>query len=121
MGGEEAFKQNLDALFNAREDEGTSDMTGLIGQYVQGNEPDQHVPYLYNYTDTPWKTQEIVDEILDEFYLPTPEGIVGNEDVGAMSAWYVMSAPGLLSNHSWGCDLHHWPSSVRQSHHSSGP
>ncbi|MGI9279853.1 MAG: GH92 family glycosyl hydrolase [Endozoicomonas sp.] len=95
MGGEEAFKQNLDALFNAREDEGTSDMTGLIGQYVQGNEPDQHVPYLYNYTDTPWKTQEIVDEILDEFYLPTPEGIVGNEDVGAMSAWYVMSALGF--------------------------
>ncbi|MGF1699507.1 GH92 family glycosyl hydrolase [Photobacterium makurazakiensis] len=95
MGGETAFRENLNALFNAEEQEGTSDMTGLIGQYVHGNEPDQHVPYLYNYTTTPWKTQEYVDQILEEFYLATPEGIVGNEDVGAMSAWYVMSALGF--------------------------
>ncbi|WP_028863244.1 GH92 family glycosyl hydrolase [Psychromonas aquimarina] len=95
MGGEEDFRKNLDGLFNAEEQEGTADMTGLIGQYVHGNEPDQHVPYLYNYTSTPWKTQEYVDQILEEFYLATPEGIVGNEDVGQMSAWYVLSALGF--------------------------
>lgn len=95
MGGEVAFRKNLDALFDAKEQAGTVDMTGLIGQYVHGNEPDQHVVYLYNYTNTPWKTQEYVDQILSEFYFATPEGIVGNEDVGAMSAWYIMSSLGF--------------------------
>ncbi|HIF9224300.1 TPA: GH92 family glycosyl hydrolase [Photobacterium damselae] len=95
MGGEEAFLSNLDALFNAKPLEGTADMTGLIGQYVHGNEPDHHVAYLYNYTSEPWKTQEYVDYILDTFYTTLPNGIIGNEDVGAMSSWYVMSALGF--------------------------
>lgn len=60
-----------------------------------GNEPDHHVPYLYNWTAEPWKTQEIVDQAINEFYHPTHEGLIGNEDVGQMSAWYVMSALGF--------------------------
>ncbi|EAR55140.1 putative alpha-1,2-mannosidase [Photobacterium sp. SKA34] len=95
MGGEEAFLQNLNALFNAKSSGGTADMTGYIGQYIHGNEPDHHVVYLYNFTSEPWKTQEYVDKILHEFYTSKPDGIIGNEDVGAMSAWYVMSAMGF--------------------------
>ncbi|WP_252178024.1 GH92 family glycosyl hydrolase [Endozoicomonas sp. 4G] len=97
MGDEASFRQNLDALFNADPNgiNDTGDMTGKIGQYVQGNEPDHHVPFLYNYTLEPWKTQEYLDQILDTLYLPTPEGIPGNEDVGQMSAWYMMTAMGF--------------------------
>ncbi|MGR5065776.1 GH92 family glycosyl hydrolase [Photobacterium sp. DNB22_13_2] len=97
MGGEQAFLANLNALFNADSDADTSqgDMTGYIGQYVHGNEPDHHVIYLYNYTEEPWKVQEYIDEVMDTFYLPTPEGLIGNEDVGQMSAWYIMSAMGF--------------------------
>ena len=92
-----ASVKNLDALFNADPDGGnnTGDMTGKIGQYVQGNEPDHHVPFLYNYTLEPWKTQEYLDQILDTLYLPTPDGIPGNEDVGQMSAWYMMATMGF--------------------------
>ncbi|WP_028863247.1 GH92 family glycosyl hydrolase [Psychromonas aquimarina] len=97
MGGEQSFLANLNALFNADSDADTSqgDMTGYIGQYVHGNEPDHHVIYLYNYTSEPWKTQEYLDQVMDNFYLPTPEGLIGNEDVGQMSAWYIMSAMGF--------------------------
>lgn len=96
MGGEAAFAANLDATFTAKiTGEETADMSGLIGQVAFGNEPSHHIPYLYNWTDKPWKTQEVVDYILDEMYTATPEGIIGNEDVGAMSAWYVMSAMGF--------------------------
>lgn len=96
MGGEAAFESNLDATFTAKiTGEETADMSGLIGQVAFGNEPSHHIPYLYNWTDSPWKTQEVVDYILDEMYSATPEGIIGNEDVGAMSAWYVMSAMGF--------------------------
>lgn len=96
MGGEGAFKQNLDATFTA-ESQGseTPDMTGLIGQVAFGNEPSHHIPYLYNWTAEPWKTQEMVDYILDTMYSNTPAGVIGNEDVGSMSAWYVMSALGF--------------------------
>ena len=96
MGGEEAFKQNLDATF-AAESQGseTADMTGMMGQVAFGNEPSHHIPYLYNWTSEPWKTQETVDYILDTMYSNTPAGIIGNEDVGSMSAWYVMSALGF--------------------------
>ena len=71
------------------------DITGLIGQYAHGNEPSHHIPYLYQFTDRPWRTQEVLDFILTSFYTPTPDGIIGNEDCGQMSAWYVMNAIGL--------------------------
>ncbi len=99
MGGCEQLEANLDTLFttSSRIDgsEQSADITGLIGQYAHGNEPSHHIAYLYNYTKSPNKGQEILDKILYEFYQPTPEGIIGNEDCGQMSAWYVMSALGF--------------------------
>lgn len=97
MGGEAGFLQNLDALFTANDKADTSqgDMTGYIGQFIMGNEPDHHVPYLYNWTAEPWKTQEYVDQAMKEFFHPTKEGLIGNEDVGQMSAWYIMGALGF--------------------------
>jgi hypothetical protein len=71
------------------------DITGLIGQYAHGNEPSHHIAYLYNLTDSPWKTQTYVRKVLDEFYKPEPDGLIGNEDCGQMSAWYVLSASGI--------------------------
>ncbi len=96
--GETGFLANLNALFSADSNADTSqshDMSGYIGQFVMGNEPDHHVPYLYNWTSEPWKTQEIVHKAMYDFYHPTHEGLIGNEDVGQMSAWYVMSAMGF--------------------------
>ncbi len=98
-GGEEAFTEKLDTLFTtSSEIEGenaSSDITGLIGQYAHGNEPSHHVAYLYNYAGQPWKTQKLVDQILKEFYSSKPDGIIGNEDCGQMSAWYILSAMGF--------------------------
>ncbi len=96
--GKAAFLANLNALFNADSNADTTqshDMSGFIGQFVMGNEPDHHVPYLYNWTSEPWKTQEYVNQAMNEFYHPTQEGLIGNEDVGQMSAWYIMSALGF--------------------------
>ena len=95
--GEESFLKNLDALFTADSNADTSqgDMTGYIGQFIMGNEPDHHVPYLYNWTAEPWKTQQYLDQAMNEFFHPTLEGLIGNEDVGQMSAWYLMSAMGF--------------------------
>jgi predicted alpha-1,2-mannosidase len=98
MGGREAFVRKLDALF-AAESRTTgreqADITGLIGQYAHGNEPSHHMAYLYNYAGEPWKTQSRVRQIMNEFYKPSPDGLVGNEDCGQMSAWYVLSAAGF--------------------------
>ncbi|RXQ04460.1 glycoside hydrolase family 92 protein [Vibrio parahaemolyticus] len=96
MGGDAEFQKNLEATFTA-ESQGTEtpDMSGLIGQVAFGNEPSHHIPYLFNWTAEPWKTQQVVDHILDDMYFAAPEGVIGNEDVGAMSAWYVMSALGF--------------------------
>lgn len=98
-GGEEAFTEKLDTLFTtSSEIEGknaSADITGLIGQYAHGNEPSHHVAYLYNYAGQPWKTQKLVDQILKEFYSSKPDGIIGNEDCGQMSAWYILSAMGF--------------------------
>ena len=98
-GGEKAFTTKLDTLFStSSEIEGenaSSDITGLIGQYAHGNEPSHHIAYLYNYADQPWKTQKLVDQILKEFYSTKPDGIIGNEDCGQMSAWYILSAMGF--------------------------
>ncbi len=97
-GGKKEFAAKLDALFEA--DSKTigrdqPDITGLIGQYAHGNEPSHHIAYLYNYTDEPWKTQYYVRKIMDEFYKPEPDGLIGNEDCGQMSAWYILSALGF--------------------------
>jgi len=67
----------------------------MIGQYAQGNEPSHHMAYLYNYCGAPWKTQQRVRQIMNDFYHDTPDGLIGNEDCGQMSAWYVMSAMGF--------------------------
>jgi len=71
------------------------DITGLIGQYAHGNEPSHHMAYLYNYTNSPHKTAEIVDSILHTLYFNAPDGLSGNEDCGQMSAWYVLSSLGF--------------------------
>jgi predicted alpha-1,2-mannosidase len=100
MGGKQKFALKLDQLFAA--DSKTTgryqaDITGLIGQYAHGNEPSHHMAYLYNYVNQPWKTQFRVRQILDDFYQPEPDGLIGNEDCGQMSAWYVLSAAGFYS------------------------
>jgi len=98
MGGRVKFAAKLDELFTTS-DKLTGrvqpDITGLIGQYAHGNEPSHHIAYLYNYAHEPWKTQKYVRQILDELYKPTPDGLIGNEDCGQMSAWYILSASGF--------------------------
>lgn len=98
MGGKDQFVARLDTLFNTSpkvSEGGVPDMSGLIGQYVQGNEPDQQTPYMYDYGGAPWKTQKVVDTIVDSLYKDAPDGLPGNEDCGQMSAWYVFSALGF--------------------------
>lgn len=98
FGSKEAFIQKLDSLFIAKGDLGkdaSPDISGLIGQYAHGNEPSHHIVYLYSYVGQPWKTAEKVRQILRELYTDQPAGLCGNEDVGQMSAWYVLSALGL--------------------------
>ena len=96
MGGRDAFIGKLDSLFTADsklEGESTSvDISGLIGQYAHGNEPSHHIAHLYNYVGQPWRTQEIVDEVLHTLYFNNPDGLSGNEDCGQMSAWYILNA-----------------------------
>lgn len=97
-GGPEKFEAKLDEMFNS-ESKTTGreqvDVTGLIGQYAHGNEPSHHMAYLYNYVGKPEKTNEKVKFILDNFYTNTPDGLIGNEDCGQMSAWYVLSSIGI--------------------------
>ena len=97
FGGEEQFLQDLDSLFSTTSvvETSLSDITGLIGQYAQGNEPSHHMAYLYSYAGQPWKTQAMVRRILKEMYRNTPEGLCGNEDCGHMSAWYILSSLGF--------------------------
>jgi predicted alpha-1,2-mannosidase len=97
-GGRAKFTRKLDELFTAESKlagREQPDITGLIGQYAHGNEPSHHIAYLYDYAGEAWKTQKTVRRILDEFYKPTPDGLIGNEDCGQMSAWYVLSAMGF--------------------------
>ncbi len=94
------LEKRLDALFKAQSEttgRQQADITGLIGQYAHGNEPSHHIAYLYNYTNAPYKTQEMVHTIRNDFYKNAPDGLIGNEDCGQMSAWYVMSALGLYA------------------------
>ncbi|KEO75582.1 hypothetical protein EL17_00375 [Anditalea andensis] len=98
LGGEEAFISKLDSLFIVEGDmgeEASSDITGLIGQYAHGNEPSHHITYLYAYAGQPYKTAEKTRQIMSTLYSDQIDGLSGNEDVGQMSAWYVLSALGF--------------------------
>ncbi len=99
IGGDKAFEERLDLLFNKelshekiKEHE---DISGLIGQYAHGNEPSHHIAYLYSYAGKPWRTQERIRQIMDTLSSDQPDGISGNDDLGQMSAWYVFSAMGF--------------------------
>jgi predicted alpha-1,2-mannosidase len=95
---EESFIQKLDSLFIVTGDmgeEASPDISGLIGQYAHGNEPSHHIIYMYNYVGQPWKTARLVRQTLTQLYRNDPDGLCGNEDVGQMSAWYILSAIGL--------------------------
>jgi len=101
MGGKDRFSQHLDSLFTmeiddryiAKHEDITRD--GIIGSYVHGNEPGHHIPYLYNWTGYPEKTQSRVRMIMDTMYAPTVDGLCGNDDAGQMSAWYIFSSLGF--------------------------
>ncbi len=99
MGGQEAFGVKLDSLFTTSSEvlgeKASADITGLIGQYAHGNEPSHHIAYMFNSVEKPWRTQEVVSEILNEFYTDQPDGLCGNEDCGQMSAWYLLSSMGF--------------------------
>jgi putative alpha-1,2-mannosidase len=102
MGGNDKFNQKLDSLFIVGHtmDKLTflgqfPDMTGLVGMYTQGNEPAYHIPYLYNYSGQPWKTQSRIRMLMDLWYDITPQGISGDEDGGATSSWYVFNSIGF--------------------------
>lgn len=98
FGGDKKFIQHLDSLFSVSSKTSgrdQSDISGMIGQYAQGNEPSHHMAYLYDFTSEPWKTQKLVSKICNELYTDKPDGLCGNEDCGQMSAWYVLSSIGL--------------------------
>ncbi|SEE06254.1 alpha-1,2-mannosidase, putative [Tenacibaculum sp. MAR_2010_89] len=101
MGGKEKFSKQLDELFTTEIDDkyiaNHEDITrdGIIGNYVHGNEPGHHIPYLYNWTGHPEKTQKRVRMIMNSMYAPSVEGLCGNDDAGQMSAWYIFSSLGF--------------------------
>ncbi|MBP6433000.1 MAG: GH92 family glycosyl hydrolase, partial [Ferruginibacter sp.] len=108
IGGEKNLEKKLDALFTAPQQttgREQSDITGLIGQYAHGNEPSHHIAYLYPFAGAAYKTEEKVNFIVNNFYKNDPDGLIGNEDCGQMSAWYVMSALGFYSVLPGGSDL----------------
>jgi predicted alpha-1,2-mannosidase len=97
-GGKEAFLRKLNELFTTNASlsgRDQADVTGLIGQYAHGNEPSHHMAYLFNHAGQPWRTQELVHRVCNEFYPNAPDGLIGNEDCGQMSAWYIFSAMGF--------------------------
>ncbi len=99
LGGDAQLVAKLDAMFEAKVDPkqyaDVEDIAGMIGQYVHGNEPSHHLAYLYNYAGQPWRTQERLKQIVASQYKPTPDGLVGNDDLGQMSAWLVFTAMGF--------------------------
>ena len=99
IGGPERFAAKLDSLFFLNKElygvGWIADVTGLIGQYAHGNEPSHHVAYLYNYVGQAYKTQRLVREVFDRFYMARRDGLCGNDDCGQMSAWYLFSAMGF--------------------------
>lgn len=108
MGGKNKFIEKMDSVFLAPPTVENSSYGGQIhemtemqvmdmGQYAHGNQPIQHMPYLYNYAGQPWKTQKLVRDIMNKLYTPNPDGLCGDEDNGQTSAWYVFSAMGMYS------------------------
>lgn len=99
FGSEKAFTQKLDSLFLLEDTDmgadASPDITGLIGQYAHGNEPSHHILYLYNYVGQPWKAAPRLRYIMNNLYRDDIDGLCGNEDVGQMSAWYILSSLGL--------------------------
>jgi len=98
LGGEALFNRRLDSLFSLEtpaDAKGLADITGTIGQYAHGNEPSHHIAYLYAYSGLQWKTAEKLRYIMKEMYHDKPDGIIGNEDCGQMSAWYIFSSLGF--------------------------
>ncbi len=98
LGGEKKFINKLDSLFTVEGELGehaSPDISGLIGQYAHGNEPSHHITYLYNYAGQPWKAADKIRYILTHLYTDKTDGLSGNEDVGQMSAWYILSSLGF--------------------------
>lgn len=98
FGSDKAFMSKLDSLFFVEGwagDNASPDMSGMTGQYAHGNEPSHHVIYMYNYAGRPDKVAPMLRKMLNEMYLDQPDGLSGNEDVGQMSAWYILSSVGL--------------------------
>ena len=99
LGGDDRLSAKLDAMFDARiaphQYDAVEDMSGLIGQYVHGNEPSHHLAYLYAYAGQPWRGQARLKQIVDSQYRPAPDGLVGNDDLGQMSAWMIFTALGF--------------------------
>lgn len=99
FGSMDAFRTKLDSLFivepHIAGDNTSPDISGLIGQYAHGNEPSHHILYLYTMTGQPWKTADLVRRVLSTLYHDQPDGLSGNEDVGQMSAWYILSSLGF--------------------------
>jgi len=100
FGGQEPFLRKLDLLFSVPSTlppNAPPDIAGLVGQYAHGNEPSHHIAYLYAYAGAPWKTQSRARSLMETMYQAAPDGIAGNEDVGQMSAWFVLSALGFYA------------------------
>lgn len=101
MGGDQRFVERLDSLFDGELPEryyaDNEDVTAdcLIGGYVHGNEPSDHIPYLYAWTSEPWKSQDRLREVMNRMYRNEIKGLGGNDDCGQMSAWYIFTAMGF--------------------------
>jgi predicted alpha-1,2-mannosidase len=99
LGGDQQLVAKLDAMFDAKVDPkqyaDVEDIAGMIGQYIHGNEPSHHLAYLYNYAGQPWRTQERLQQIVESQYRPTVDGLVGNDDLGQMSAWLIFTSMGF--------------------------
>ena len=99
LGGNEKLIARLDSMFDQKVDPAAyaniEDISGMIGQYIHGNEPSHHLAYLYMYAGAPWKTQARLKQIVDSQYKPTPDGLVGNDDLGQMSAWLIFTSLGF--------------------------
>ena len=99
MGGKEKLVAKLDEMFDQKVDMSryadVEDISGMIGQYIHGNEPSHHLAYLYMYAASPLKTQARLKQIVDSQYKPAPDGLVGNDDLGQMSAWLVFTSLGF--------------------------
>ena len=99
LGGRQKLVDKLDAMFDAKIDThdyaAVEDISGMIGQYIHGNEPSHHLAYLYDYAGSPIRTQERLRQIVESQYRPAPDGLVGNDDLGQMSAWLLFTSLGF--------------------------